>query len=136
FSLDHRIRWRVFIHLLNTSAVKHILISFALARIGLLESFISHIDRVRVVHVELTAAKDTSAWILFVTVLGLDLVQRNREVLVGGVHVFNRLGKHFLMGWPQQHVRALAVFQAEQVIAIFGPAIRKLIWLTWQKRWE
>src|SRR5699024_2299662 len=47
-----------------------------------------------------------------------------------------RLGKHFLMRWAQQHVCTLAVLEAEKVVTVFGPPIRKFIRLARQQCWE
>ena len=66
----------------------------------------------------------------------MDLVEGDREVLVGGVHVLDRRGEHLFVGRTKQHVGALAVFEAEQVVAVFGPAVGELVWFAWKKGWE
>lgn len=67
-----------------------------------------------------------------VAVLGLNLVQVDRQVLVGGVQVLDQQGEHFLVGGGQQHVGALAVLEAEEVIAVLVPAVRGLVGLAGQ----
>jgi len=92
--------------------------------------------RVRVLHDELSAAQQTGARTGLVAVLGLDLEQRERQVLVRAVQVLDHQREHLLVGGPEKVVTALAVLQPEQVGAVLGPAVRRLVRLPGQQRRE
>ena len=108
-------------------AVEDALVGGAVVGVGLVQTFVGHVEGVTVLHHKLAPAQDAGAGARLVAVLRLNLVQRDREVLVGGVQVLHRGGEHLLVGGPEQHVRALAVLQAEQIVAVFGPAVGGLV---------
>ena len=78
---------------------------------------------VRVLHHELAAAQQTGPRAGLVAVLGLDLVDAQRQILVRRVQVLHEQREHLLVGRRQQEVVAAAVLQAEQVVAVLGPAV-------------
>ena len=71
-----------------------------------------------------------------VAVLGLDLVQPDGQLLVGGVEVLDDEREQLLVGGAEQVVAALAVLQPEHPVAVLGPATRGLVGLAGQQRRE
>ena len=69
-----------------------------MAFIGLRKSFIIEVERVRVLHHELTTSDDAATWTSLIAELGLDLVDHERKVLVRGVLTFDHESEHLLMG--------------------------------------
>jgi hypothetical protein len=94
------------------------------------------VEAVGVLHDELAAAQETGARAGLVAVLRLDLVERERQVLVGGVQVLDREREHLLVRGAEEHVGVLAVLQPEQVGAVVGPAAGRLVGLPRQQRRE
>src|SRR5215207_1214698 len=88
--------------------------------VGLLQSLIVDVEGIGVLHHELPAAQQAGSRPRLVAILRLDLVQRERQILVGGVEVLHQQGEHLLMSWTQQVVRVLTVFEPEDAFAIFG----------------
>ena len=104
-----------------------------MAAVGLIQALIGHVEGVGILHREFAATQHTSAGALLIAVLGLNLIQRDREILIGGVHILDRAGKHFLVGRAKQHVCVLAILEAEEVIAVFHPAVGLFIRLARQQ---
>ena len=71
-----------------------------------------------------------------VAVLGLDLEQRQRQVLVRRVQVLDQQREHLLVRRREQVVTALAVLEPEDVRPVLGPAARRLVRLLGQQRRE
>ena len=71
-----------------------------------------------------------------VAVLVLDLVDRQRQVLVRRVQVLHHEGEHLLVGGAEQVVGALAVLEPEDAVAVLGPAAGGLVGLAGQQRGE
>ena len=107
-----------------------------MTQVGLVQALIRHVKGIGILHHELAATQDARTRTLLVAVLGLNLVQGDREVLVRGVHVLDGRGEHFLVRRAQQHVCALAVLETEEVIPVLGPAVRELVGLARQQRRE
>ena len=111
-------------------------VGVAVLRVGLLQAVVVQVEGVRVLHEELAAAQDAGAGARLVAVLGLDLVQRDRQVLVGGDLALHHVGEHLLVGGAQEVVVAAAVLEAEQVVAVLGPAAGRLVVVAGQQRGE
>ena len=101
-----------------------------------IEALVVDVEAVRVLHHELAAPQQARSWTRFVAVLGLDLVDVQRQVLVRAVQSLHEQGEHLLVGRRQQEVVAVAVAQAKQVVAVLDPPIRGLIGLFGQQRRE
>ena len=114
---------------LDAQGVEDLLVRPAVSLVALLQAGIIHVEGVRILHHELATAKDAGAWALLIAVLGLDLIEGNREVLVGAELGLHDGCEHFLVGRAQEVIAILAVLQAEQRIAVLGPAARGLVWL-------
>ena len=109
------------------------LVGVALRLVARVEALVGDVERVGVLHRELASAQEAGARAGLVAVLVLDLVDRERQVLVRGVQVLHEQGEDLLVGGRQQVVGVLAVLQAEQALAVLGPAVRDLVGLTRQQ---
>ena len=107
-----------------------------MSHVRLVQALVVDVEGVGVLHDELAAAQQAGTGASLVAVLGLNLVQVNRQILVGGVQVLDQQGEHFLVSGGQQHVGALTVLEAEEVIAVLVPAVRGLVGLAGQQRRE
>ena len=94
------------------------------------------VEGVGVLHGELAAAQQAGAGPRLVAVLRLDLVDRERQVLVGAVEVLHQEREHLLVGRPEEVVGVLAVLEPEDVGAVLGPPVGRLVGLTRQQRGE
>lgn len=79
-------------------------------------------ERVGVLHDELAATHQAEARADFVTELGLDLVQVERQLFIAGQLVTGQVGDHFFVGRTDAEVTLVAVFQAQQLRAVLLPA--------------
>ena len=118
---------------LQAQALKDALVCGAVRHVRLVQALIVNVEGVGVLHDELAAAQQTRAGARLIAVLGLNLVQVDRQVLVGGVQVLHQQGEHFLVGGRQQHVCTLTVLEAEEVIAVLVPAVSCLVGLAGQQ---
>ena len=105
------------------------LVGVAVGLVGGGQAGVVDVEGVGVLHDELAAADDAGAGAGLVAVLGLDLVDDGRQVLVGGVEVLDREGEHLLVGGGQQVVPVLAVAELEQGGAVVVPAPGGLVGL-------
>ena len=112
------------------------LVGVAVGLVGGGQAGVVDVEGVGVLHDELAAADDAGSGAGLVTVLGLDLVDDGRQVLVGGVEVLDREGEHLLVGGGQQVVPVLAVAELEQGGAVVVPAPGGLIGLGRQESRE
>ena len=91
------------------------------------KSGIVDIKRVAVLHEELATAQQAGARACFVAVLRLNLIQRDGKVFVTGIQILHEQCEHLFVGWAQQKVGTLAVFQTKEVVAVFFPAPREFV---------
>ena len=112
------------------------LVGLAVRVVGRLQGLVGEVERVRVLHRELAPAQDARARALLVAVLGLDLVEDHREVAVGAGLPLDHEGEHLLVRGPEQVVGLLAVLEAEERVAVLGPAPGGLVGLLRQQRRE
>ena len=92
-----------------------------------LEPGVVDVERVGVLHHELATTQQAGAGTRLVAVLRLDLVDRERQVLVGAVEVLDDEGEHLLVRRTEQVVVALAVLQPEDVGAVLRPPTGRLV---------
>ena len=95
--------------------------------VGVLEAGVVDVVGVGVLHDELAAAQDAGARTCLVAVFGLDLVERQRKVLVGAVLPLDRQGEDFFVGRRQQVVIVAAILEPKNAVAVLGPPVRRLI---------
>ena len=100
------------------------------------QALVGDIEGVGVLHHEFAAAKDAGPRPGLVAVLGLNLEQQRREVLVGTALPFDRQGEQLLMSGSQQVVVVAAILEPEHAVAVLGPAIGGLVGRAWQQRGE
>ena len=104
--------------------------------VGGLEAGVGDVEGVGVLHHELASAQHAGAGTRLVAVLRLDLVEPDRQVLVGGVQVLDHEGEHLLVRGTEQVVAALAVLEPEHAVAVLAPAAGRLVGLARQQRRE
>ena len=129
----HRARGGLADGVLDAQAVEDSLVGGAVTVVGLVQAGVVHVEGVGILHHELAPAQDARARAFLVAILGLNLVQGDREILVRRVHVLDRGGEHLLVRRPEEHVGPLAVLQPEQIVAVLGPAVRRLVRLAREK---
>ena len=101
-----------------------------------IKSGIIEVERIRVLHDELSAAQDARPRAGLISVLDLNLVEHDGQVFVGRVHVFHHVGKHFLVRRPEQVVATASIFQPKKCVTVFRPAIGGLVGFAGQKAGE
>ncbi len=111
-------------------------VGVAVQLVALVEPGLVEVEGVAVLHDELAAAQDAGARPGLVAVLRLDLVDRQGQVLVRAVQVLDGEGEHLLVRRPEEVVVALAVLEAEDAVAVLGPAPGGLVGLAGQQRGE
>ena len=95
-----------------------------------------NVERIRVLHDELTPAQQPRAWPGFITVLGLDLVQVSRQILVRRVQVLDQQREDFFVGGSQKVVGLFTVLEAENTFTESFPPTGLFIRLSRQQRRE
>ena len=111
-------------------------VGVAVLLVGLLEAGVVDVEGVGVLHHELAPAQQARAGTRLVAVLVLDLVDRERQVLVGRVEVLHHEGEHLLVRGSEEVVAALAVLEPEDVGAVVGPPVGRVVGLLGQQRGE
>jgi formaldehyde-activating enzyme involved in methanogenesis len=101
-----------------------------------LQAGVVDVEGVRVLHHELAAAQDARAGTRLVAVLRLDLVDRQRQVLVRRVLALHEQREHLLVRGAEQEVVAAAVLEPEQAGAVLRPSVGGLVGLAGQQRRE
>ena len=104
--------------------------------VGLVEAGVVDVEGVAVLHRELAAAEQAGAGPRLVPELGLDLVERERQVLVRRVQVLHQEREHLLVGGAEEEVVAPAVLEPEEVGPVLGPPVGRLVGLARQQRGE
>ena len=110
-------------------------VGVAVRLVAVLEARVVDVEGVGVLHDEL-AARRARADAPRRGTLGLDLVDRERQVLVRRVQVLHHEREHLLVGGPEQVVVALAVLEPEDAVAVLRPAAGRLVGLPGQQRGE
>ncbi len=99
---------------------------------GLCGAGLVEVERIGVLHQELARAHGAEARPHLVAELPLDVIQIQRQVLVGAHVAPEDVGDHLLVGRPEQHVALVPVLDAEHLLAIgvvaagFTPEIGRL----------
>lgn len=111
----------------HLKSVKYALVGLPVSVVGRLQPGGVDVKGVGVLHDELPSAQDAGPRPRLVAVLGLDLVQREREVLVGAVLALHGQGEQLFVGGAQQVVVAAAVLEPKHAVAVLGPPVGRLV---------
>ena len=106
---------------LESEPLEDPLVRVALRLVRGIQPLVGVVERVRVLHRELAAAQEAGARTRLVAVLVLDLVDRQRQVLVRRVEVLHQEREHLLVRRREQVVGAPAVLQPEDAVAVGLP---------------
>ncbi len=120
----------------ETEAVEQRDVCRSVPLVGSLQTGVVNVEGVGVLHGELPPAQQPGSWTGLVAIFDLNLIKRQRQLLIGREHVLHREGEHLFVRRAEQHVDALAVGQPEEVVAVFGPTTRGLVGLTGKQRGE
>ena len=118
----HRSRHRRDDAVVQAQPVEDADVGLTMQLVGLGEPVVVEVERVGVLHDEFAPAQDAGAGPCLVAILGRDLVQHDRQILVGAVLALHQQREELLVGGPEQVVAALAVLQPEEQIAVLVPA--------------
>ncbi len=100
------------------------------------EAGVVDVDRVGILHEELADAQEAGFGAWLVAELGLDLVPDLGQLLVAAQLAARDDGEDLLVGHAEAEIRALAILQAEHVVAHGGPAAGFLPDFARVQRWQ
>ena len=129
----HRAGHRRHDHIVELHAIKRVDVRLTVRHVRRNQTFVGDIERIGILHHEFTTTQDARTRTRFIAVLRLDLVDVQRQILVRRVLALHHQGEHLFVRRTEQNVVALAVLQAEQVVAVFGPSVGPLICITRQQ---
>jgi hypothetical protein len=89
--------------------------------VAALETVFIAVERVRVLHRELAGSKHPGAGPRLVALLGLDVVEDQRQVAVGANLARDVNGERLLVGHREDVGRPLAVLELEQLVDLVAP---------------
>ena len=112
---------------LQPEPLEDALVRVALQLVRGIQPLVGVVERVRVLHRELASAQEAGTGPRLVAVLVLDLVDRERKILVGRVQVLHEQREQLLVRGREQVVGVPAVLQAEDAVAVGLPAAGLLI---------
>ena len=107
---------------LQAQASEHVAVSLVHAVISDLQRCLVGVERIGVLHDELAATHQAEARANFVTELGLDLVQVDRQLLVAVQLVAAQIGDDFFVGRAHAELATVAIFKAQQLRTVLFPA--------------
>lgn len=90
--------------------------------IARLQAFLVFVKSIRVFHQKLTGPVNPEARTFFIPVLRLNLIQIQRQLLIGGHFSFYEIGKVFFRGRSEAELPVVAVAQFEHFGAVYIPA--------------
>ena len=123
-------------HVLETEPLEDPLVGITLGRVGGFEPGIRVVERVCVLHRELAATQEPGAGPRLVAVLVLDLVDRQRQVLIRGVQVLHEKSEQLFVRGSEEIVGILAVLETEDAVAVRLPTSGLLIRVAGNERRE
>ena len=94
--------------------------------------FLAQVERIGVLHQEFAAAHGAKAWTYLITELPLDMVEVQRQVLVGLHIAAEDVGDHLLIGRAVEEFALVAILDTQHFLAIgliapaFAPQISRL----------
>ena len=113
-ALDHHER--------EAAALEDAVVGADVQAVALLQGLLAHVQAVRVLHDELARAQDAALGPRLVALLGLEVVPELRQLLVAVDLARREPRDDLFVRHGQGHVRALAVLEAEHLLADGVPA--------------
>ncbi len=104
-------------HWFNAHATVNAEVGVVFFLVVTVQVFLAGVEAVGILHQEFADADKAAAGTSFVTVLGLELVEHHRQLLVAVEHVAHEVGHGFFVGHGEHHVVVVAVLEAEQFFA-------------------
>ena len=104
-------------HRFNAHATVDAQIGVVFFLVVTVQVFLAGVETVGILHQEFANADKTAAGTGFVTVLGLELVEHHRQLLVAVEHVAHQVGHGLFVGHGEHHVVVVAVLEAQQFFA-------------------
>ena len=119
-------------HVVEPEPIEHLDVGVVHHAIGLTHPTLVPVERVRVLHQELSAAQQAIARTELVPVLPLDLIHVRRQVSVRRKLLLRQLGDDLLLRRTEEELAAVSVLEPEDQLAVRGPATGRLPWLRGQ----
>ena len=116
---------------LKTTAVKYVGIGIIHLLVRNIHAVNILIKGIHILHDKLTATHQAKARTDFITVLILNLVQHQWQLLIGTNLVTNKSCNHFLMGRSKTEATAMTIIYTPHLITVNTPAARLLPNLCW-----
>ena len=104
-------------HRFNAHATVNTEVSVVFFLVVTVEVFLAGVEAVGILHQEFADADKAAAGTGFVAVLGLELVQHHRQLLVAVEHVAHEVGHGFFVGHGEHHVVVVAVLETQEFFA-------------------
>ena len=120
-------------HIRHVQTLENTLVGIALNQVVLLQIIFGHVEGICILHHKFASTNHACTRTEFIAILGLNLIQSNRQILVGGIHILDHQGEHFLSSRHEQIVCIMTIFYTEEVISILFPTVRSSVWIFWQK---
>ncbi len=108
-------------HVLESASVEDAFVRLVHHAIGLPHPVLVAIERIRVLHQELPSAQESVPRAEFVAVLPLHLIEVDGKVSVRGELVGHERREHLLLGGSEHELAAVAVAEAEHLVAVCLP---------------
>src|SRR5271157_5744687 len=118
----HGARVRIDHHVLQSAAVEDAAVGVVILEVRNVKPGRINVERVGVLHDELTHAQQARLGARLVAKFGLNLIPDLRQLLVAAQFLARDVGHDFLMGHAQTKVGALAILEAKHVVAHRRPA--------------
>ena len=90
--------------------------------VGFLQRFLRSMERVRIFHQEFAGAHHAETRTHFVAEFGLDLIEVQRQLLIGVQLVADQVGDDLFVGWAEDERTIATIGNAQQFRAVLLPA--------------
>ena len=99
--------------------------------VGFLQRFLRSMERVRIFHQEFAGAHHAETRAHFVAEFGLDLIEVQRQLLIGVQLVADQIGDDLFVGWTEDERTIATIGNAQQFRAVLLPATALLPQFRW-----
>ena len=107
---------------IQPQAVEDAAIGIVHILVGLFERIVIAVERIGVFHHKFARTHHAETRAHFVAEFGLDMVEIERQLLVGAHFAAHDVGNHFFAGGGKAKITLVAVLQAQQLFAVKFPA--------------